>query len=319
MDTDTGAFQDNASHLFEELRRLDLLLRRAVLVMRSNGHAETATDFRGLVISEQETDRMLDSLDFLGDHWKVNPESQPLIEAIDSMIEKRRAEINSRIQASRREGRSLALPRIAAFCALSAAEIDILLIALAPELEPRYEALYAYLQNDVTRKRPSVDLALNLICRNKEEKLVKRTLFSPGAPLIHFGFLELLEESYDRNPTQLRQFLKLDASVLMYIVEQAPTAVPGSAFSSEAIPIAGLGTSTATRSQLENLTAALERGGTEHTIIHLTGPSDAPLEDAAHAIAHAMIVSSVRLIWGGSIWTRSASPFWCATPPYGER
>ena len=38
-----------------------------------------------------------------------------------------------------------------------------LLIALAPEIDPRYERLYAYLQDDVTRKRPSIDLTLNLL------------------------------------------------------------------------------------------------------------------------------------------------------------
>ena len=38
------------------------------------------------------------------------------------------------------------------------------MIALAPEIDLRYERLYAYLHDDVSRRHPSVDLALNLDC-----------------------------------------------------------------------------------------------------------------------------------------------------------
>ena len=48
--------------------------------------------------------------------------------------------------------------------------IDVLLICLASELDLRYERLYAYLQDDVTRKQPSVDLVLNLLCPSFEAK-----------------------------------------------------------------------------------------------------------------------------------------------------
>ncbi|MFM6320471.1 MAG: hypothetical protein ACKPE8_17285, partial [Dolichospermum sp.] len=40
-------------------------------------------------------------------------------------------------------------------------EIKIMAIALAVELDRNYEKLYAYLQDDVRAKRPTVDLALN--------------------------------------------------------------------------------------------------------------------------------------------------------------
>ena len=39
---------------------------------------------------------------------------------------------------------------------LSPFELDALLVTLAPALDLRYERLYGYLQDDVTRKRPSV-------------------------------------------------------------------------------------------------------------------------------------------------------------------
>ncbi|WP_394325977.1 hypothetical protein [Methanosarcina horonobensis] len=38
------------------------------------------------------------------------------------------------------------------FFSLDPFEIDILLIGLAPELDLKYEKIYSYLQNDVTKK-----------------------------------------------------------------------------------------------------------------------------------------------------------------------
>lgn len=53
-------------------------------------------------------------------------------------------------------------------------EVDLLLICLAPELDLRYEKLYAYLQDDVTKKRPTVELALNLLSPSWEAKVARR-------------------------------------------------------------------------------------------------------------------------------------------------
>src|SRR6516165_7748692 len=39
----------------------------------------------------------------------------------------------------------------------------ILLLALAPELDPGYERVFGFLLDDVTRRRPTVSLALNLL------------------------------------------------------------------------------------------------------------------------------------------------------------
>ena len=39
---------------------------------------------------------------------------------------------------------------------LDTIDLDIVLIALAPEVDLRYERLFAYLQDDVTRRRPTV-------------------------------------------------------------------------------------------------------------------------------------------------------------------
>ena len=45
---------------------------------------------------------------------------------------------------------------------------EALLVCLAPDVDLRYERLYAYLQDDVTRRRPTVDLVLRLLGARRE-------------------------------------------------------------------------------------------------------------------------------------------------------
>ncbi len=66
---------------------------------------------------------------------------------------------------------------------LSRFELDVLLIALAPEIDTRYERIFAYLQDDVNRRRPSIDLVLSLLCESPAEKFRRRSEFGPSGRL----------------------------------------------------------------------------------------------------------------------------------------
>src|SRR5438552_3050126 len=281
-------FQNSLDHILAEMKRLDLMLRRAVLLARRSRKGDVPDEFRGLVISEENVDRMLDSVDFLGDIWKLDDEVRRSTDSIDRELERRQEDIRARMTASEQSGMRLTAPRLAATCALSPAEVDVLLIALAPELEPRYETLYAYLQNDVTRKRPTVDLSLNLICRTEQEKMQARDIFSPDSPLLHFGLIELHEEPYDRNPTLLRRFVKLNDSATQFLLERQPASLSGAQLTVPEATIDDLETSGRTRSELRNLVQALQRGGTDRTVIQLWGNDEAPLKEAAEAVANTL-------------------------------
>jgi SpoVK/Ycf46/Vps4 family AAA+-type ATPase len=281
-------FLSSLEHILAELKRLDLMLRRAVLLARQSRSGDVPDEFRGLVISEENVDRMLDSVDFLGDIWKIDEAVRKRADGMDDDLKRSQDEIRARMEASAQAGRKLALQHLAATCDLSPAEVDLLLIVLAPELEPRYETLYAYLQNDVTRKRPSVDLGLNLICRTEEEKIQARELFSPDAPLLHFDLIELHEEPYDRNPTILRRFMKINDMISRFLLERQPGTTATAQLIVPEINIADLETSEKTRQDLRNLAVALEHGVEDHVVIQLWGGDEAPLRQAAEALGNAL-------------------------------
>ncbi|MFG2602855.1 ATP-binding protein [Streptomyces sp. NPDC048514] len=79
---------------------------------------------------------------------------------------------------------------------LTPLDTDLLLVALAPDLDPRFERLYGYLNDDLTRRRPTVALALELC--GLAAASAARFRLSPGAPLIAGGLVEVTEP--DRPP-----------------------------------------------------------------------------------------------------------------------
>lgn len=99
----------------------------------------------------------------------------------------------------------LRLDELARLFQLSELEVGILLLCLAPELDLRYERLYAYLQDNVTHKRPTVELALTLLCASFEAsfetgfeaKLAGRRAFLPGSPLVRQGLIHVLADPTD--------------------------------------------------------------------------------------------------------------------------
>ncbi|XHX78779.1 MAG: ATP-binding protein [Stenomitos frigidus ULC029] len=99
-------------------------------------------------------------------------------------------------------------------------DLSLILIAIAPEIDLRYERIYAYLQDDVTRKHPSIDLALNLLCPTVEAKMQQRNRLTVAAPLLRHGLLQLMTDSNQMQPSILSQFVKLDEQVIRFLLGQ---------------------------------------------------------------------------------------------------
>jgi hypothetical protein len=88
---------------------------------------------------------------------------------------------------------------------LLADEVCTLVVALAPELDTKYEALYAYLNDDVTRRAPTIDTCVRLIGAPVER-------FDDDAPLVREGLLDVGPAEHWRSSSlhasrPLRRFL----------------------------------------------------------------------------------------------------------------
>jgi hypothetical protein len=107
---------------------------------------------------------------------------------------------------------------------LSPFELDVVLIGLAPEVDRRYERLYRFVQGDFEADRPTVDLALDLLCTDADEKLARRATFSPGSVLIRFGLLRLDDEGSTRS--SLSREFGLAEPATTFLLGLPPIAAP---------------------------------------------------------------------------------------------
>jgi SpoVK/Ycf46/Vps4 family AAA+-type ATPase len=280
-------YRDSFEHLRHEIQRIDLLLHRAVQVARSPEHPGPGQEYKGLVISEGEIDEMLESGDFMSMRWRHETELSDVLGPIDDKLGKLRAEIDERRAASLANGTRLNLPFLAQQFGLSEAEVDLLLIALAPELEPRYHTLFAYLQDDVTRKGASVDLSLNLICRAEREKLFARRLLGPGSPLVHYQLLRLEDEPQDRQASFCRKFLKIAPPVLRFLLDELPDSSESGPLTAAQADAVAAELSDATETALHGVIESLLRQDKRQNAIRLRGTDPAALGAAAQLVAAA--------------------------------
>ncbi|WUH23819.1 ATP-binding protein [Streptomyces sp. NBC_00448] len=84
------------------------------------------------------------------------------------------------------------LHRLAARLGLSELDARILLTVLAPDLDRTFEPLYGYLNDDVSRRRATVGLALDL-CGVPAHRAEGRARFHPSAPLAALGLIVVEE------------------------------------------------------------------------------------------------------------------------------
>jgi hypothetical protein len=148
--------------LLPALERLDRLIAQAISAAETAESVPARDPFRGLHIGPDDVTR-----------WLARMPGAPLVTTPTG--DNPDASVPTLAAGSQR------LYWLAQTFGLSAFELDIVVIALAPEIDLRYEGVYAYLQDDVTRRRPSVDLALNLLCPSAETKLARRAHFAPEA------------------------------------------------------------------------------------------------------------------------------------------
>ncbi|SES34866.1 ATPase family associated with various cellular activities (AAA) [Streptomyces sp. yr375] len=84
------------------------------------------------------------------------------------------------------------LAALASRLRLSEFDAAVLLVALAPDLDRSFEPLYGYLNDDVSRRRATVGLALEL-CGASAHEAAARARFHSSAPLRAYGLLDVEE------------------------------------------------------------------------------------------------------------------------------
>ncbi len=215
-------YTTNWAHISDELRRLDLLIHLQLLKHQRSVSVNGLEQYRGLVLSDQEVAGLLENC------WPLpekpereisgpdDPRTQFLCQALNQLA----SQIERRRNASLNEDVYLALPHLTRLFNLTTFEEQSLVVCLAPELDGKYEKLYAYIQDDVTRRKPSIDLALKLLCSAPQEKMAARRAFGVQGPLLKYRLLQVSNDSADGPVPLLSRSLTLDDGIVDFLLDQ---------------------------------------------------------------------------------------------------
>jgi hypothetical protein len=182
-----------------ELERLDWQLHREILRLRARYQLST-DEFRGLYISDRQVDALIKRTAIL----------DPAVPEAADLTARARAAAERNARHRPRQWR-----HVQTIFGLDAFECDVLLLALALEVDLKYETLYGYLNNDVTRKFPTVDLALR-VCGERGVQLQQASLLASGR-LLEFGLLDF-HEGNAGSRSSLSQGFTINASLATYLL-----------------------------------------------------------------------------------------------------
>ncbi len=176
------------------------LLEREVTRMKAAGVPVGTDEYRGLYVSPEEANRILSAPP--GDGAAPFDTAYPIDDAAIKWL--------AGLDGAR-------LTRLARMARLSLAETGVVLLALASECDLQLERLISYVQDDVTKKRPRVELAVRLF-GGPQPVASGPLLFSGGSALRKFDIVRLHAEPGQADTPLLAQQISLDPRIAAFLV-----------------------------------------------------------------------------------------------------
>ncbi|GAA1865416.1 hypothetical protein GCM10009715_10730 [Paeniglutamicibacter psychrophenolicus] len=164
------------------LRVLALRLRHEVALTRTLRGDGQREGFMGLLLTADEAESILAEA---GGRLRASGTAESAAVLGD---------LEARLRAERRAGNRDPLCVLARDLGLDDAEVDLLLLAAAPSLDARYGLVYGYLNDDMTRRHLTPDLAVRLLPGDDADLSTVRTLLGSRGTLCAGGCLAVAEQ-----------------------------------------------------------------------------------------------------------------------------
>jgi len=200
-----NAYDSSKEHLADEILRLDIMLR---LLINKEQETEMPNQFAGMIITAQEICSSLEGESFKG--YDDNTLMDELLK-LNKRIEKR-------CELSFDEGIYLSLPYISKLFNLSSFEEFCIIICLAPELNKKYEKIYAYFQNDLTAISPTINFVLEIFDGVEDGRISMMEVFDLNAPLMRF-LMDTHSDLMDRRIPKISRKLKLEDWIVSFLLD----------------------------------------------------------------------------------------------------
>ncbi len=228
------AYRNTLEHILDLLSRLDILLNMELIRFqkiessiykdinssssKNNGNSDS---LQGFAISNEEANEIIEN-----DIAKSELRNKTIVD--DSQIKRlkielaeKEKEIEQRVAESLKQNVFLPFIQLINIFKLSWLEIDAITICLALQIDNqitrRYEKLYAYLNDNLMQKKPTVGLLVSIEHDSIEERVRARNkMVSKDSPLFRYKILELIEN--DNNYDSYEYPIKVDEHVSSFLL-----------------------------------------------------------------------------------------------------
>ncbi len=205
----------NLRYLVSEARQIDARVQRLVRESPRPGNDEMSR-FRGLYISPEEAQDLAGQLP--GQAWPAEIRPRAEDEALQRALREAQAESRSIAEEAQQAGVRLRLLHLREFFGLSDFEYHAFLVCLLPALDLRYERIYGFLQDDVTKKQAGVSLILSLLDTAMPEiaRLERLIHFSGRGVLVRYHLLTPVGQSSWQEP-RLNQLFEVSPALVSWL------------------------------------------------------------------------------------------------------
>ncbi|MDH5681381.1 MAG: AAA family ATPase [Spirochaetota bacterium] len=203
----TGVYTSSGEHLKDELERLDLILELC-LGRKKDVNVLADQEISGLYIPENEVRELLKRNVVAG----LNPEEEQTVSEIKGL----REAIDEKLIRTVEEGYLLPLDQMRRQFELSEIEMDIVLILLAPAIDLKYEKIYAYIQDDISKIHATAALVMRLLFHAPEDQAFIRHCLSKRRALRKWGIVKMENPGVDG--VLISQRLSIDERMVDFMV-----------------------------------------------------------------------------------------------------
>lgn len=190
----------NIKILTEELLCLDVVIKNFLQTLHKKGEQP---DFsRIFYVSDEEVYNLVNNFEYKNDDNKK-----------ESIFKKNK--LNELSGDYCEYFNYIPIYRIKKLFSLSDYEFKILILALSLEIDRKYERIFGYLNDDLTKKYPTIGLAIELFSSSLSENFKYLRAFCPDSPLLYFNLLELIR---DENTNFLSQGFRLSPHIKNFII-----------------------------------------------------------------------------------------------------
>lgn len=181
-------FEANQNYIRSYLELLRVLLHRRILWLRKLWQHNPMPNISTQVISDAQADWLLKGENYPAEwqFYKEDPNAQKITKAVGKV----KHDLHEQSKELWKSGIPTALDALAQIFGLTESDRILIMICIAPEIDISFERLYAYVQDDISRKYVTAHLAASLLESDPELRIGLKQSLLPGSPLFKYKLIE---------------------------------------------------------------------------------------------------------------------------------